>query len=148
MIDFIYGMCEKCAIKYARVWSVRRTFFKACALFELVLEHEPETWHVRTCVFTNYFPIIAICTNIYSILLRTKYYHLFFSNLSLTICMCASEYEKRAKKRIQKPNGFSRRKKQWFPGKNGILFHKFFWPTARKNCSSDSEKCLRCKVEG
>ena len=105
MIAFIYGMCEKCAIKYARVWSVRRTFFKACALFE------PETWHVRTSVFTNYFPIIAICTNIYSILLRTKYYHLFFSNLSLTICMCASEYEKRAKKRIQKPNGFSRRKK-------------------------------------
>ena len=95
MIVFIYGMCEKCAIKYARVWSVRRTFFKACALLEreLVLEHEPETWHVRTSVFTNYFPIIAICTNIYSIQFFwepntiTYFFKFVFDNSSMYVCI-------------------------------------------------------------
>ena len=31
---------------------------------------------------------------------------------------------------------------------NGILFLKLFWPTVRKNCSSDREKLLKFKAEG
>ena len=30
----------------------------------------------------------------------------------------------------------------------GILLPKLFWPTARKNCSSDWEKLLKFKAEG
>ena len=32
--------------------------------------------------------------------------------------------------------------------KNGILLPKLFWPTVRKNCSSDQEKLLKLKAEG
>ena len=32
--------------------------------------------------------------------------------------------------------------------KNGILLPKLFWPTVRKNCSSDREKLLKFKAEG
>ena len=32
--------------------------------------------------------------------------------------------------------------------KNGILLPKLFWPTVRKNCSSDCEKLLKFKAEG
>ena len=32
--------------------------------------------------------------------------------------------------------------------KNGILLPKLFWPTVRKNCSSDREKLLNFKTEG
>ena len=32
--------------------------------------------------------------------------------------------------------------------RNGILFPKLFWPTVRKNCSSDWEKLLKFKSEG
>ena len=28
----------------------------------------------------------------------------------------------------------------WFKNRNGILLPKLFWPTVRKNCSSDREK--------
>ena len=31
---------------------------------------------------------------------------------------------------------------------NGILLPKLFWPTARKNCSSDREKLLKFEAEG
>ena len=31
--------------------------------------------------------------------------------------------------------------------KNGILFPKLFWPTVRKNCSSDWEKLLKFEAE-
>ena len=31
---------------------------------------------------------------------------------------------------------------------NGILFPKLFWPTVRKNCSSDQEKLLKFEAEG
>ena len=31
---------------------------------------------------------------------------------------------------------------------NGILLPKFFWPTVRKNCSSDVEKNLRLEAKG
>ena len=31
---------------------------------------------------------------------------------------------------------------------NGILLLKLFWPTVRKNCSSDREKLLKFKAEG
>ena len=31
---------------------------------------------------------------------------------------------------------------------NGILLPKLFWPTVRKNCSSDREKPLKFEVEG
>ena len=31
---------------------------------------------------------------------------------------------------------------------NGILLPKLFWPTVRKNCSSDREKLWKFKVEG
>ena len=31
--------------------------------------------------------------------------------------------------------------------KNGILLPKLFWPTVRKNCSSDWEKLLKFEVE-
>ena len=31
---------------------------------------------------------------------------------------------------------------------NGILLPKLFWPTVRKNCSSDQEKLLKFKAEG
>ena len=34
--------------------------------------------------------------------------------------------------------------KKW----NGILFPKLFWPTVRKNCSSDREKFLKFVAEG
>ena len=30
---------------------------------------------------------------------------------------------------------------------NGILLPKLFWPTVRKNCSSDREKLLKLKAE-
>ena len=32
--------------------------------------------------------------------------------------------------------------------RNGILLPKFFWPTVRKNCSSDREKLLKFEAEG
>ena len=32
--------------------------------------------------------------------------------------------------------------------KNGILLPKLFWPTVRKNCSSDQEKNLKFEAEG
>ena len=31
---------------------------------------------------------------------------------------------------------------------NGILYPKLFWPTVRKNCSSDWEQLLEFKAEG
>ena len=31
---------------------------------------------------------------------------------------------------------------------NGILLPKLFWPTMRKNCSSDREKLLKFNAEG
>ena len=34
------------------------------------------------------------------------------------------------------------------PGRNGILLSKLFWPTVRKNCSSDREKPLKFEAEG
>ena len=33
-------------------------------------------------------------------------------------------------------------------GKYGILLPKLFWPTVRKNCSSDQEKLLKFQAEG
>ena len=35
-----------------------------------------------------------------------------------------------------------------FTKKNGILLPKLFWPTVRKNCSSDREKLYEFKAEG
>ena len=32
--------------------------------------------------------------------------------------------------------------------RNGILLPKLFWPTMRKNCSSDWEKLLKFEAEG
>ena len=32
--------------------------------------------------------------------------------------------------------------------KNGILLPNLFWPTVRKNCSSDREKLLKFEAEG
>ena len=32
--------------------------------------------------------------------------------------------------------------------KNGILLPKLFWPTVRKNCSSDRENFLKFEAEG
>ena len=32
--------------------------------------------------------------------------------------------------------------------RNGILLTKLFWPTVRKNCSSDRGKLLKFKAEG
>ena len=32
--------------------------------------------------------------------------------------------------------------------RNGILLSKLFWPTVRKNCSSDREKLLKFEAEG
>jgi hypothetical protein len=34
------------------------------------------------------------------------------------------------------------------PSGNGILLPKLFWPTVRKNCSSDREKLLKLEAEG
>ena len=31
---------------------------------------------------------------------------------------------------------------------NGILLPKLFWPTVRKNCSSDREKLLKFEAKG
>ena len=31
---------------------------------------------------------------------------------------------------------------------NGILLPKLFWPTVRKNCSSDREKLMKFEAEG
>ena len=31
---------------------------------------------------------------------------------------------------------------------NGILLSKMFWPTVRKNCSSDREKLFKFEAEG
>ena len=36
----------------------------------------------------------------------------------------------------------------FFKIRNGILLLKLFWPTVRKNCSSDWEKLLKFKAEG
>ena len=36
----------------------------------------------------------------------------------------------------------------WTRGLNGILLSKLFWPTVRKNCSSDREKLLKFEAEG
>ena len=33
-------------------------------------------------------------------------------------------------------------------GRNGILLPKLFWPTVRKNCSSDRETLLKFETEG
>ena len=33
-------------------------------------------------------------------------------------------------------------------GINGILLPKLFWPTVRKNCSSDWERLLKFEAEG
>ena len=35
-----------------------------------------------------------------------------------------------------------------FTKNNGILLPKLFWPTVRKNCSSDREKLYEFKAEG
>ena len=32
--------------------------------------------------------------------------------------------------------------------RNGILLPKLFWPTVRKNCSSEREKLLKFEAEG
>ena len=32
--------------------------------------------------------------------------------------------------------------------RNGVLLSKLFWPTVRKNCSSDWEKILKFEAEG
>ena len=32
--------------------------------------------------------------------------------------------------------------------RNGILLPKLFWPTVKKNCSSDQEKLLKFEAEG
>ena len=32
--------------------------------------------------------------------------------------------------------------------RNGILLPKLFWPTVRKNCSSEWEKLMKFKAEG
>ena len=37
--------------------------------------------------------------------------------------------------------------KDWGNIKNGILLPKLFWPTVRKNCSSDWEKLLKFEAE-
>ena len=34
------------------------------------------------------------------------------------------------------------------PSEKGILLPKLFWPTVRKNCSSDREKLLKLEAEG
>ena len=38
--------------------------------------------------------------------------------------------------------------KQDWQDRNGILLPKLFWPTVRKNCSSDWEKLLKFGTEG
>ena len=38
--------------------------------------------------------------------------------------------------------------KEFEEDKNGILLPKLFWPTMRKNCSSDREKLLKFEAEG
>ena len=46
---------------------------------------------------------------------------------------------------------FGNEKKIWpfcCKSRNGILLPKLFWPTVRKNCSSDWEKLLKFKAEG
>ena len=35
-----------------------------------------------------------------------------------------------------------------FQQNNGILLPKLFWPTVRKNCSSDWEKLLKFEADG
>ena len=41
--------------------------------------------------------------------------------------------------------GFAKSQKPWF---HGILFLKLFWPSVRKNCSSDREQLLKFEAEG
>ena len=36
----------------------------------------------------------------------------------------------------------------YFDNRYGILLPKLFWPTVRKNCSSDREKLLKFESEG
>ena len=47
-------------------------------------------------------------------------------------------------------SGFYVLKQEWasVPCRNGILLTKLFWPTVRKNCSSDPEKLLKFEAEG
>ena len=37
---------------------------------------------------------------------------------------------------------------KWMIRCNGILIPKLFWPTVRKNCSTDWEKLLKFEAEG
>ena len=50
---------------------------------------------------------------------------------------------KNVKANLKKPNGNSPVLKLLY----GILLPKLFWPTARKNCSSDWEKVLKFEAE-
>ena len=48
----------------------------------------------------------------------------------------------------QRSAWFSTEQKHWIIVIIGILLPKLFWPTVRKNCSSDREKLLKFKAEG
>ena len=48
----------------------------------------------------------------------------------------------------KKPKNVTLQNKLVWNKKNGILLPKLFWPTVRKNCSSDREKLLKFEAEG
>ena len=52
----------------------------------------------------------------------------------------------KAEKEIKQTNALNHQTSH--VGSTGILLPKLFWPTVRKNCSSDREKLLKFEAEG
>ena len=103
MIAFIYGMCEKCAIKYARVWSVRRTFFKACALFERACART-RAWNMA-CAYICFHELFSNHCNLYKHLfnsfenqiLSLIFFKFVFDNMYVCIRVWKKGKEKNSK---------------------------------------------------
>ena len=148
MIAFIYGMCEKCAIKYARVWSVRRTFFKACALFELVLEHEPE---IMACAYICFHELFSNHCNLYKHLFNSFENQIlsliFFKFVFDNMYVCIRVWKKGKEKNSKTERFFPQKKSNDFLAKmvfcflncsdllwekNVLLVEKNFWNSRLK----------------
>ena len=127
MIAFIYGMCEKCAIKYARVWSVRRTFFKACALFELVLEHEPE---IMACAYICFHELFSNHCNLYKHLFNSFENQIlsliFFKFVFDNMYVCIRVWKKGKEKNSKTERFFPQKKSNDFLAKMVFCFLNCF----------------------
>ena len=91
---------------------MRRTFFKACALFELVLEHEPE---IMACAYICFHELFSNHFNLYKHLFNSFENQILsaviFSNLSLYVCVHQS-MKKGQRKEFKNRTVFPAEKKQ------------------------------------